>query len=318
MAEFFEILHYYLIRGKRKYITMILLIILFIILTIFDGFYIVGENESAMIKTFGNVVEVSDAGLHFKLPFLQSVKLINTTTQAMPIGYKYDKKTKKDLVVDSEGIMITSDFNFVNVDFYLEYKISNPIAYSYYIQNPEETLRNMVLSCIRDVIVNYTVDEIITTSKFKIQTEIKQRLIDIVNRINIGLSIVNLTMQDAVPPTEDILRAFKEVETSKQKADTLVNKAKKYQSEQIPLANAKVDKIINDATAIKESRISEALGQVSRFEKMYDEYKLNTVITRKRLIYETLEEILPNAKIYVTDGSTSNILPLEPVITTVR
>ena len=311
MEEILELLYEYLIKGKRKYISLIVILIIFGILTFFDGFYIVGENESAIVKTFGRVSETPEAGLHFKIPYLQSVNMINTQTQAMPIGYRYDKKSKKDVIVDDEGIMITSDFNFVNVDFYLEYKINDPIAYSYYVKNPEEILRNMALSCIRNVIVNYSVDEIITISKSQIQTEIRQNLTKMLEKVNIGLSVVNLTMQDAVPPTSEILKAFKEVETSKQNADTLVNKAKKYQSEQIPLANAKVDKIINDANALKESRISEALGQVSRFEKIYDEYKLNPVITRKRLIFETLEEILPNAKIYITDGNTSNLLPLE-------
>ena len=106
------------------------------------------------------------------------------------------------------------------------------------------------------------------------------------------------------------MSAFKSVETAKQGADTAVNNANRYRNEQIPGAEAEADKIIQAAEAAKASRIAEAEGQVSRFNKMYEEYQKYPLITKKRLFYETMEDVLPDLEVIVTDGNTQSILPL--------
>ena len=128
---------------------------------------------------------------------------------------------------------------------------------------------------------------------------------------NIGLQCVNLTVQDAEPPTEKIIQAFKEVETARQARETMINSAKKYQSEQIPLAEAKADQIIQKAEAFKSARIAEANGQTARFNNMFEEYKSYPLITKQRLYFEALEEVLPNAKVIITDGTSEKLLPLD-------
>ena len=128
---------------------------------------------------------------------------------------------------------------------------------------------------------------------------------------NIGMMVVNLSVQDAEPPTQEIVQAFKSVETAKQGKDTAVNNAKKYQSEELPKAEADADKIIQDAEAAKQARIAEAEGQVARFNEMYEQYKLQPYITKERLFYETMEDVLPDLKVIITDGKTEQMLPLE-------
>ncbi|MBR1418219.1 MAG: hypothetical protein IJ576_04565, partial [Synergistaceae bacterium] len=142
------------------------------------------------------------------------------------------------------------------------------------------------------------------------QAEVKDKLTAMLNEYNIGLSCVNLTVQDAAPPTREIVQAFKEVETAKQSKETTINGAKKYQSEQLPLAEAEADKIIQKAEAVKQARIAEAQGQAARFDNIYKEYQAFPLITKQRLFYETLEEILPNMKVIITDGKTQNLMPL--------
>ena len=127
----------------------------------------------------------------------------------------------------------------------------------------------------------------------------------------IGLTVVNITIQDAEPPTQDIVQAFKSVETAKQGKDTAVNNAKKYQNEQLPQAEAQADQIIQNAEAAKQARIAEAEGQTARFNAMYEQYRLNPLITKQRLFYETIEELLPSLKVIITDGTTQTMLPLE-------
>ena len=172
-------------------------------------------------------------------------------------------------------------------------------------------MKNMALACIRNTVVNYTVDDVITTAKGQIQAEVKEKLQNELTNSNIGMMVVNLSVQDAEPPTEEIVQAFKSVETAKQGKDTAVNNAKKYQSEELPKAEADADKIVQDAEAYKQARIAEAEGQVARFNEMYEQYKLQPYITKKRLFYETMEEVLPDLKVIITDGNTQQMLPLD-------
>lgn len=305
MLDLFELL-----KGKINKFFIIFLIILFIIsATILDGFYTVGEQEQAVITMFGNIVRTDTAGLYFKIPWLQECHIVDMTTHGTAIGYR-TTKDGRSVTIASEGIMITSDFNLVNVDFYLEYKVSDPIAFLYQSDNPEVILRNMILACIRDTVVNFTVDDVITTGKNQIQTDVKEKLSRMLQEYNIGLQCVNLTVQDAAPPTKAIVQAFKEVETAKQSKETTINGAKKYQSEQIPLAEAKADQIIQKAEAVKQSRISEAQGQATRFNNIYKEYQAYPLITKQRLFYETMEALLPNMKVIITDGKTQQLMPL--------
>ncbi|MBR4831831.1 MAG: FtsH protease activity modulator HflK [Butyrivibrio sp.] len=294
------------INPKGILITIVALIVLF---TVSQGFYQVKEQEQAILTMFGRVVRVDTAGLYFKIPFIQSAHLIDMTTHGIGIGYTI--KDGQNITVDDEGVMITSDFNFVDIDFYLEYKVSDPVAAYYNSETPELIMKNMALACIRNTVVNYPVDDVITTAKGQIQAEVKEKLQQELTDKKIGLMVVNLSVQDAEPPTQEIVQAFKSVETAKQGKETAINNAKKYQSEELPKAEATADKIIQDAEAQKQSRIAEAEGQVARFNEMYEQYKLQPYITKKRLFYETMEDVLPELKVIITDGQTQQMLPLE-------
>jgi membrane protease subunit HflK len=207
--------------------------------------------------------------------------------------------------------MITSDFNLINIDFYMEYRVNDPVAYLYNSRHPEDILKNIALAAIRSTVINYTVDEAMTTGKSAIQSEVKSMMVEELNEQNIGLQVVNITIQDAAPPTDEIIRAFKNVETAKQGAETTINQARKYENEQIPAAEAQADRIVQNAEAQKAARIAEAEGQVARFNAMFEQYVLNPLITKQRMFYETLEDLLPGLKVIITDGQTQTLLPLD-------
>lgn len=298
------------VKKKISFKVVLIVIVALFALTIVNGsFYSVKEQEQAILTMFGKVVRVDTAGLYFKIPYIQQVHLVDMTTHGIGIGYVL--KDGQNITVDDEGIMITSDFNFVDIDFYLEYKVSDPVAAYYNSEDPEMIMKNMALASIRNTVVNYPVDDVITTAKGQIQAEVKERLATELAEKNIGMSVVNISVQDAEPPTEEIVQAFKSVETAKQGKETAVNNAKKYQSEELPKAEAAADKILQDAEAAKQARIAEAEGQVARFNEMYEQYKLQPYITKKRLFYETMEELLPDLKVIITDGNTQQMLPLD-------
>jgi membrane protease subunit HflK len=283
----------------------IILIVFVVAIVAFRSIYFISEQKNGVVTQFGKVVRVDTAGMHFKAPW-QSLQTVDITTHGTGIGYYV--KDGQNIASEEDGIMITSDFNLLNIDFYMEYKVSDPVAYLYNSQTPEEILENIALANIRTVVSNYTVDEAMTTAKGLIEQEVKEAMLKSLEDTKIGLSVQNITIQDSEPPTEDIIAAFKAVETAKQGADTAKNNALQYKNEQIPKAEAKADKIVQNATAAKDARIAEATGEASKFNKMYEQYSMYPEITKKRMFFEKVEEILPNTRVIITDGQSKIIL----------
>ena len=291
-------------------LVLIIALVLFVVRASDGAFFTLNVNESAVVTTLGRPVSVTTPGVHFKIPFVQNVVKMSREIQGMTIGYDASNQS-----VPSESEMITKDFNFVNVDFYIEYQMNDPVEYYIHMDTAYDILRNLAQSYIRDTVGVYNVDDVITTGKAEIQSKIKTLLSERMEKENVGLGVVNVTIQDAEPPTAEVISAFRAVEDAKQGMDTRINEANKYASEQIPAANARADKVIQDAEAYRQERISEAEGQAARFNDMYREYQKYPLITKKRMLYETLEQVLPDLKVVInsSDG-TQTMLPLEPFV----
>ena len=300
-------------RMNNRMITKVIVIVAIVFTVLIVGssaFYTIGEQEQAVVTTFGTPSCVSEPGLHFKIPFVQKVKMVDTTIKGFSIGYDLNTGA----AIPEEALMITSDFNFVNVDFYVEYKVSNPIKALYASESPVVILKNITQSCIRSTISRYNVDNVITSGKGEIQAAIREKSIVSLEQQDIGLQLISLTIQDAEPPTEAVLEAFKAVETAKQQKETEINNANKYRNESLPAAEADADQIAKQADAERQARINEAQGQVARFNAMYEEYIKNPLITKQRMFFETMEDVLPDMKVIIngSDGEVQTMLPVEP------
>lgn len=295
--------------GGGGKIAAIVVAVIAILLLVTNSTYEIKEKEQAVLITLGRAQAVTDPGLHFKIPLIQQVRKVNTTIQGFTIGYNSETNQSDS----DESLMITSDFNFIDVDFYVEYRYSDPVRALYASENPLEILRNISQSCIRTVISSYSVDDVLTTGKNEIQAAIREMILKRLEEQDIGIQLVNITIQDSEPPTIEVMEAFKAVETAKQGKETALNNANKYRNEQIPLAQAEADRIIKDAEAQKTERVNEALAQVARFNAMYEEYIKNPTITRQRMFYEAMEDVLPGLKVIIEspNGSTQTFYPLE-------
>ena len=261
------------------------------------------------MTTFGVPSIIGEPGIHVRIPVIQQMARVPKTINGFSIGY--DKDT--DESVDSESFMITRDYNFVNVDFYAEYRVTDPMKYLYHSEDPVAILKMLTQSYIRDTIGLYDVDSVITTGKNEIQASIKEKIMRRLDVEDIGIQLVNITIQDAEPPTTEVIDAFKNVENAKQGKETSINKANQKRNEDIPAARAKVDETLKNANAQAQERVNEAKGQVARLNELYEEYKKYPLITKQRMFYETMEDILPDMKVIITksDGSTQTMLPLE-------
>ena len=298
--------------------ALVVALFLTLVLGAMTCFYTVDDKQQAVVTTFGKVTDVTDAGVHFMLPFgIQQVKKVDVNVyQKIELGYSSDGNYYN--VNENESAMITGDYNIVNVDFFVEYKISDPVQYLYSSNNPELILRNLIQSQVRNVVGSSTVDAVLTDGKENIQMQVKELVSQILEEYAIGLTLVDVKIQDAEPPTQEVIEAFKAVETAKQQAETVINDAKAYQNAQLPLAQAQADKKIQNAEYLRQKRINEATQQVAMFQAMYAEYAQNPGITRSRMYYETISGILPGVKLFINTGDGSSIqslLPLDSLVT---
>ena len=298
--------------------TMILVLLAMLLVSgAMSCFYTVDDKQQAVVTTFGKVTDITDAGVHFKLPFgIQHVQKVDVNVyQKIELGYSSYGDNYYGIPNESESTMITGDYNIVNVDFFVEYKISDPVAYLYSSNNPELILRNLIQSQVRNVVGSSSVDAVLTDGKENIQMQVKELVTEILAEYDIGLTLVDVKIQDSEPPTQEVIEAFKAVETAKQQAEAVINEAKAYENAQLPQAQAEADQLIQNAEYLKQKRINEAKEQVAMFTAMYEEYRRNPDITRSRMYYEAIQQILPGVKLYINTAAGGDdvqmLLPLE-------
>lgn len=295
-----------------KGILITLSVIVLAAVLFFNSYYSLAVNQQAVITTLGKPTAVLESGPHFKIPFIQSKTILSKEIVGLAIGYN----PSDNATIIEESQMITQDMNILFVDFYIEYRIADPVSYVYSSQDPFAILKNLAQNCIRDTVAMYVVDDVITSGKQAIQAEVREKLTTKLKQHDIGIQLINVTIQDAEPPTKDVVAAFKAVETAKQQAETAINNANKYANEVMPAAQAEADKIIKEAEATKQSRINEAEGQVARFNEMYEEYRKFPSITKNRIFFETMQDVLPNLKVIIDSGDGTNTLIPADLLTT--
>lgn len=288
--------------GKKIINIIIAIFVIFFVLSVvLSSFYTVGETESVVITTFGKATLVDEKGLHFKIPFVQEATKVDTTVRGIEIGYSEDS-SGNTYSVEHESIMITSDYNFIDCDFFISYQVTDPIKYLYNSDQPDLIVKNIAMSSIRSTVSAFTVDNAITTGKAQIQSNVKSMIIAELDEEDIGITLVDASIQDVEPPTDNVIEAFTAVETAKQGKESAVNEANAYRNEQLPAAEAMADKIIQNAEAEKTARINEATGQAARFNQEYNEYVNYPLITKQRMFMETMADVLPELKVIIDQG----------------
>lgn len=302
-------------KKIKKIVIGSVIVVVLIILAV-TCWYTVDDKQQAVVTTFGKVTDITDAGIHFKLPFgIQEVRKVDVNVyQKIELGYRTDVQTEGGYeLVENESKMITGDYNIVNVEFFVEYKISDPVKYLYSSYEPEEILRNLIQSQVRNVVGSTNVDAVLTNGKELIQQQVKELIAAVLSEYDIGLMLTDVKIQDSEPPTDEVTAAFKQVETAKQGAETVVNQAMAYQNAEIPKAEAQADQVLQNAEFLKQRRINDATEKIALFEAMYSEYINNPEITRSRMYYEIITDMLPGVKIFIntSENGVEMMLPLE-------
>ncbi len=162
-----------------------------VLVLILSSVYVTTEDQYAVITTLGSPSVVSHSGIHFKIPLIQKKKILSKNIRGLAIGYREDTNAS----IEAESVMITVDYNFVDVDFYLEWRVTDPVKYLYASDDPVNILKMISQSYIRDTIGLYGVDAVITTGKSEIQAAIKEKISDRMEQEDLGVTLVNITIQ---------------------------------------------------------------------------------------------------------------------------
>lgn len=302
--------------GVRRVLTMVGMGIaaLLLILVGFTTWYTVDESEQAVVITFGKAnTTVTDSGLHFKLPWpIQYAEVLSKETYSLKFGYKQDEGGDIESF-DPETKMITGDEYIVLTDLVVQWKITEPQKYLFHSEDPEEILHDATSASIRSVIGSSTIDAALTDGKADIEAKTRDLLATLIEKYDIGIVVQGVKLQDVELPNAEVRAAFTAVTDARETKNTKINEAKKYENQKSSEATGERDAIKSRAIGQKTSRIEQAHGDVSLFNNLHAEYKNNKAITRQRLVLETLEQVLPKAKLYIMNdnGETVKYLPLQ-------
>ena len=282
-----------------------------LVLWLLTGTYIVGPDEVGVVQTFGKHSRISQSGLNYHLPYpIETVQTPKVTeVKRVEIGFRTMGKNQFR-TIEKESLMLTGDENIVDAELIVQYKIKDPVAYTFNFVKPEQTVREAAEATLRTIIGRHKIDEALTAGKFMIQEESKFLLQSILDKYETGIFVVAVQLQDVSPPKQ-VIAAFKDVASAKEDKNRMINQAEGYRNNVIPKARGEAQAMLREAEGFRVARIARAEGDVAKFNAMLVEYKKGKDVTRKRMYLETMEEILPNIEKYIVpDGDGSNLLNL--------
>ena len=292
-----------------------------VLLWLLSGIYIINPDEEGVVLRFGKYDRTVGAGPHYHLPFPIEAVYKPKVTQVLrgevgfrSIGQGSTFQQGQVRTIPEEASMLTGDENIVNVQFSVQYKIKDPVEYLFNVTNQAAVVRNAAEAAMREVIGKSLIDSALTDGKLKIQSDATELLQNILNRYEVGVQVIAVQLQDVHPP-QGVIDAFKDVASAREDKSRIINEAEAYRNEILPKARGLGAEMENQALAYRETRVQNSQGEAQRFLAVLAEYEKAKDVTKKRLYYETMEEILKNAneKVILPTGVSEKVLPFLPL-----
>jgi membrane protease subunit HflK len=283
----------------------------------FTSFYTVDQSAAGVVIRFGKYVRTDPPGLHFKLPF-GIEKNINVPAKRL-LKEEFGFRTKdtrqtptryaKELFT-IESLMLTGDLNIADVEWVVQYTITDPWKYLFHAADPEKNIRDVSISVMRRVVGDMLVSDVLGRARTEIAVKAKELAQSILDRYDMGVTIQNFLLQGVNPP-ELVKPAFNEVNAAKQEQEESINKAEQEYNKTIPEAKGKAAKVISDAEAYATEILNRSKGDADRFKNVLDSYKLAPNVTRKRMYLEAMQVIFEDAdRFTIVDPNVKGVLPL--------
>ncbi|MFO1494231.1 MAG: FtsH protease activity modulator HflK [Lysobacterales bacterium] len=287
------------------------------LLGISSAFYTVQPEERAVVKRFGKVVAINEPGLHFKLPFgIDSVQKV-ATERVLKQEFGFRTETSDDERsayspedFPDESLMLSGDLNIIDVEWVVQYRISDPMKYLYQQRDPDRTLRDISESVMRRVVGNRLGSEVLTTARVAIAALAREEIQKAMLAYDNGIHIVTVELQDVVPPAA-VQPAFNEVNEARQERERMINEATKQANQEIPKARGEANRVLSEAQGYATERVNYAKGETARFNAILAEYRQAPEVTRTRMYLEAMYQTLPKVReVYVVDDGQAAPLSL--------
>ncbi len=285
-----------------------------VLLWLSSGIYFVKADEQGVVTRFGAYHTTSGAGLNYHLPYpIEEVETPRVTSiNHVEIGFHSGSRAKtNEAAVNEESLMLTGDENILDIDFEVQWKISSAPDFIFNVRNPEETVKTVSESAMREVIGKSEIATVLAEGKLQVAQDTKKLIQDVLNSYKAGIEVVSVNLLKADPPAE-VLDAQRDVQTAIADMETARNQAGAYHNDIVPRARGEAQKIVLDAEAYKQEVIARSQGEASRFLAVYGQYKQAKDVTRKRMYLETMEEILQGMTKVVVD-SKGGVVPYLPL-----
>jgi membrane protease subunit HflK len=295
------------------------LIALVAIVLLVSALYSVGADQVAVIQRFGRFVRTTPPGLHVRLPFgiesLRKVKVkyvfkeeFGFRTVEPGVRTVYSQQNLLD-----EALMLTGDLNCGVVEWIVQYKVKDPVAYSFNVRHVRGTIRDVAEAAMRRVVGDRSIDGVLTVERIEVGQMVQEGMQEILDSYESGVQIVTVKLQDVNPPDE-VKPAFNAVNEAKQEREQLINQAMKEYNTAVPRAEGDAEKTIKMAEGSAIDRVNRAKGDAKRFLALWKSYRWAKDVTRRRLYMETMAEVLPKVEHkYVVDEDETGVLRLLPL-----
>ncbi|MCB9060732.1 MAG: FtsH protease activity modulator HflK [Halobacteriovoraceae bacterium] len=299
-----------------KFITFIIGLSLFLGAT--TCYYTVQPDEQAILIRLGKYIGTYGPGIHFKMPFfIDNINKVKTKSiHLAEFGFKTSNSKSRVTQYsgenyDDEALMVTGDLNIAEVEWVVQYQISDPFKFLYHTSSPLRNIRDVSESVMRRVVGDKLVSEVLTTGRTEISINAKTLMQEILEeKYDMGVRIVSVKLQDVNPP--DVVKAsFNEVNKAKQEQEKVINMAEEQYNSVIPEARGKAEKLVSEAEGYATAIVNRAQGDANRFLSVLEEYKKAPEITRKRIYLETMQTVFKNIKdVTVVDSNIKGLMPI--------
>jgi len=281
-----------------------------IIVYILSGLYKVDPEEQAVVTQFGEFNRIADSGLNYHLPapFEDVIKERVTRINRTEIGFRSSGSKHPQQDIPEESLMLTGDENIVDINFEVQWRISDIKKFIFNLRNPEETVKSAAESAMREVIGKNPIASALAEGRLQIEQETQTLLQNILNSYDIGVELVTVRMLKVDPPAE-VIDAFRDVQTARADKERAQNEAEAYSNDIIPRARGEAGRIVQEAEGYKQSVVDKAEGEASRFLAVYEKYKGAKDVTKRRIYLETMQEILDGMNKIIVDKSEGAALP---------
>ncbi|MBN1407960.1 MAG: FtsH protease activity modulator HflK [Calditrichaceae bacterium] len=287
-----------------------------ILLFIWQSWFTVNPEEVGIILRFGKYTRQAPSGLNFKIPF--GVEDVIKVPVERQIKQEFGFRTLRAGVrseyaanrFQDESLMLTGDLNAAQVEWIVQYRISDPYKYLFKVRNAETTFRDITEAVMRNIVGDRTVNEVLTVGRQEIALAVEVKIQELCDSYETGIKVDQVVLQDVNPPDE-VKPSFNEVNEAQQEKEKLINQARSEYNKVIPKAKGEAQRQIEEARGYALERVNNAKGDAERFKAQFREYARAREVTRQRLYLETLNEVMSKVgRKLITDDKASGILPL--------